>query len=185
MQAEKGLPRLCDLDCPRFTQPWLKREVLCSSHLIHSHSCSETLFLSFRNNVLFLCLYINVIQHRNLILFLLLLSQRLPDLFQEQLFINFFALSMLNRKSKLISTYRPPVMVGENLSGTLRWKDLFLKIFFKPKSKLGREECCDWLVMSVLGAGGKTWGVSAICASFLERWALSNACCMKGVCILL
>lgn len=31
---------------------------------------------------------------------------------------------MLNRKSKLILTYGPPVMVGEDLPGALRWKDL-------------------------------------------------------------
>ena len=50
-------------------------------------------------------------------------------------FYSFFALSMLNRKSKLISTYGPPVMVGENLPGALRWKDLFYLFFFFFKKK--------------------------------------------------
>lgn len=55
---------------------------------------------------------------------LLLLKKLLPGLFEEQDFINFFVLPMLNRKSKLILIYGPPVMVGEDLPGALRWKDL-------------------------------------------------------------
>lgn len=53
---------------------------------------------------------------------------------------------MLNRKGKVILTYGPPVMVGEDLPGALRWKDLKKKKKREekqPKSKLGREECCD------------------------------------------